>query len=256
MIRICEQDAKLRRVRIALLDTGFYSDHPQIRSRQRERENEESRPIIEGINFLDQNNPKDTDDTDEQGHGTLEMLLLRRTAPEADIYCAKVAESQSSTSIKAIVKVDIIAMPLKVSDGSRERRPAIEKAYSAHKILIAGASNEGGNAGRAYPASDERFSFKGGSQESRSSTSYATAVAAGIAATTLAFLCNVDFDGQLKDDRRSLAMSKQGMKRIFRRIAGNKRDGFDYIAPWNLWLDGLTNFDICSVLKAALISTT
>ncbi|POR38560.1 Intracellular serine protease [Tolypocladium paradoxum] len=316
-----EPDAKPRRVRIALLDTGIRRDNSLIRSQLRNIKRRDS--IKEQINFLDQNSPEDTEDMDKQGHGTLNMLLLLRTAPEADIYFARVARSKDTVCPKAIVKVpmisgqlrvvwaikhattiwkvDIIAMPLKASQDCRKFRSAIKEAYSVHKILIAGASNEGGNAGRAYPASDERvicmhaldglgnnfpglnptphpsddnfgtlgldirFPFnedsKGGQKQneeetSRSGTSYATAVAAGITATILAFLYHADFDNHFNNNERTLAMSNQGMKKIFRRIAGNKRDGFDYIAPWNLWLDGLTPSDICSVLKAALISTT
>jgi hypothetical protein len=142
---------------------------------------------------------------------------------------------------------------------------AISDSYSAGRILLAAASNEGGNDLRAYPAnqrkvicvnctdgkgndsglnpspvvSDDNFSTLGVAVESswkgvtlrKSGTSYAAPIAAGIAAS---FLDYARYKLEMTEEEWEWLYSCDGMREIFR-LMSQKRCSYDYIAPWILW---------------------
>lgn len=141
---------------------------------------------------------------------------------------------------------------------------AVKEAYDANKILFAAASNGGGNAGRTFPAKDDRviciyatdgrgnkyfgnpspeeraynFSILGVNipcfwkdcEITRSGTSYATPIAAGIAATILDYARSKR--SELTDEQLNQLSDGAGMRCLFIKMS-RLRDGYDYIAPWN-----------------------
>lgn len=76
-----------KRVKIAVLDTGIDLTHPDFAEDQKqERQN---RRIKKPEDFLDPANKG----SDKCGHGTHCVWLLRKIAPEADIYVMRVADN-------------------------------------------------------------------------------------------------------------------------------------------------------------------
>lgn len=145
---------------------------------------------------------------------------------------------------------------------------AITHAHNKNKILFAAASNDGGNGRIAYPATDSRvicinstdglgnksgfnpsekasgdnFATLGAGVESLwksekvyiSGTSYATPVAAGLAAMVLEYAkCKLE----MTDVQRWWLHSCDGMRTVMRLMV-EKRDGYDYVAPWTFWESG------------------
>lgn len=156
----------------------------------------------------------------------------------------------------------------------QEIEDAIDRAIKKDKILIAAASNDGGNKNRARPAEmddvlcvhacdgrgndgkmnpspirGDNFTVLGvaikskenGREVFKSGTSFATPVAAAIAANILEFAnchCNLDVM-----QRRRLHRSA-GMRDIFKRLSkikiqadlqDNNRGGYDYVYLPSLW---------------------
>jgi hypothetical protein len=82
-----------------------------------------------------------------------------------------------------------------------------------------------------------------------SGTSFATPIAAGIAANVLEFARH---RLNLTVNQRKLLCSGGCMKKVFREMMG-KRGGYGYIQPWTLWAHGNRKHkDICDVLKAII----
>jgi hypothetical protein len=153
---------------------------------------------------------------------------------------------------------------------------AIKYADSKKIIMLAAASNKGGNGVITWPArlpqviciyatdsfgnrcdftpspSDNADNFsvlghavksfwpphlKQGFEVPKSGTSTATPIAAGIAALVLQYMRVVlskraqipKSDAEVFSKLRTTA----GMSRMFRQMVTNKRDGYDYILPWN-----------------------
>ncbi|EHK20901.1 uncharacterized protein TRIVIDRAFT_153851, partial [Trichoderma virens Gv29-8] len=160
--------------------------------------------------------------------------------------------------------------------------PVIKKAYEAGKIVIAAAGNEGNNKSRAYPARDptvlcihasngkgkdggispnalpneDNFMTLGidipliwkRQKVVKSGTSFSAVIAAAIAANLLAIIprcCSLD-EAKLKYLR-----SSDGMRRIFRVLA-ELDNGYQYIAPWQLWNQENTDEYIKAVLEKCL----
>lgn len=82
------------RVKIAVLDTGIDSKHPDIQAC--------SDNIKKRHNFLTDGS---TDMSDSEGHGTFVTALLLEYAPDADIYVGKVAVGEEPSSPDCIAKV-------------------------------------------------------------------------------------------------------------------------------------------------------
>lgn len=93
-----------RRVRIAILDTGVDATHPQIQVAW------DSNRIVayfpESTNSTADSDTKSLDQLrDEHGHGTHGTSVLLRTAPNASIYVARVADEDGKPRYDDIVKV-------------------------------------------------------------------------------------------------------------------------------------------------------
>ena len=165
-------------------------------------------------------------------------------------------------------KVDIITMSFGFPYRIASIEAAIRDAHHKNIIIFAAARNDGGNRARAYPAKQsevigihfangngqasdynprteigtDNFSTLGEAVESawpgrprealtqrKSGTSFATPIAAGIAAFIL------EYARQKLPQSETVARLKscEGMKEAFRLLAGNPdKDGYQYVAPW------------------------
>src|SRR5204863_6779416 len=88
-------------VRIAILDTGVDATHPQIRDALAARRIVASFPESVGQPSASVFNPL----VDQHGHGTHGTSVLLRTAPNAAIYIARVADDDGTLRYDSIVKV-------------------------------------------------------------------------------------------------------------------------------------------------------
>lgn len=159
---------------------------------------------------------------------------------------------------------DIISLSLALDLLDPELDYAIKKATEHGKIIVAAAGNDGLNMLRAYPASnrnvlcihasdgkgkeggispnawdnDDNFMTLGvdislnwrGKPIVKSGTSFATAVAAAIAADALAIISPA-----VSEDHRKRLHSSEGMRLIFALLSKPSGTGYRYVAPWNLW---------------------
>ncbi|KAL7961306.1 hypothetical protein V8C34DRAFT_274368 [Trichoderma compactum] len=162
---------------------------------------------------------------------------------------------------------DIISLSLGLDLLDPELDVAINKAISAGKIVLAAAGNDGNNKPRAHPGSnrnvlcihasngkgkdggispraldnDDNFMTLGiaiplswkGIEVVKSGTSFATAVAAAIAADALAIISR---DALLNEDQLKRLYSCDGMRLIFALLSNRSDNGYKYVAPWNLWV--------------------
>lgn len=86
----------MKRIKIAILDTGIDKNHPDIAARWSER--------IKG--WRSWIRPDDASE-DVSGHGTHAASLLMTAAPEADLYVARIAkDSKSSMDPRDVAQVD------------------------------------------------------------------------------------------------------------------------------------------------------
>ncbi len=188
--------------------------------------------------------------------------------------------------------VDIITMSFGMPNRSPRIDKAISRAQYHNKIMFAAAANDGANSTIAYPAKSDmvigihsldgngnrsgftpsplenrdNFATLGEAVESswpdrsgtrvasrKSGTSYATPIAAGIAAT---FLDYATLKVGLDDDAMDRLYSLQGMRAIFKLMADGKgskaRDGYDYVAPWRLWEEGRSDESVHYAIIDAL----
>ena len=161
-------------------------------------------------------------------------------------------------------------------------------------LLFAAASNGGGNKKRAYPArfegvfcinscdgegnksrfnpntikDEKNFSILGehvesawpadlgtGNTSRRSGTSYATPIAAGLAASVIEFLGQ---NLKIPDAARKVEIMEDlqtyyGMKKVLSLMA-HERDGYDYLCPWyELFRRDCGSDSICSQIVKALL---
>jgi len=171
------------------------------------------------------------------------------------------------------VKADIISMSFGFEDDSGwddDMDEAIKHSFTAGRIAFAAASNYGGNSCRTYPAKagtvfcihasdghgnpsgldptpirgDYNFSTLGvavpcghtGDREIfKTGTSYATPVAAGLAANIIDLADWLAAAGELTSAQKKKLRSYEGMRNIFKLMAPSGRQDYDYVAPWNLW---------------------
>jgi len=150
-----------------VLDTGIDLDHPYL-----DEEN------IEGRNWMDPAQPHDL--TDAHGHGTHIAGLILEYVTHSKLYVAKVTDGKDTnpqilarvshrkhfmlqrTCSRAQAIDDAVSQNIdiiSISIGFSERVPgydllekAIDRAHAAHILVFAAASNDGGNAGRAFPS--------------------------------------------------------------------------------------------------------
>jgi len=149
---------------------------------------------------------------------------------------------------------------------------AIEEADSAGILMFAAASNHGGNASRTYPASDRRVVcvhaldghgyLAGGINPSvehaddnfgtlgiaircswkkktvfKSGTSFATPIAAGIAANILGYMDYSLERGELDQRRHKNIRRGHGLRQLFDKFMSKElaRCGYRFVAPWLFW---------------------
>ncbi|KAK5698429.1 hypothetical protein LTR17_023661 [Elasticomyces elasticus] len=226
-------------------------------------------------------NTEPFDIRDEIGHGTHALGLLLKVATCAEVYIAKIAsrDTLSRENYNDIAKIglfhtDIISMSFGIREYHEPMKAAISNALYNQTLIFAAASNDGGNSGRAFPATypgvfcihstdgngnpsnfnpvahanDNNFSLLGeyvyshwpiglnGHNEAvnaLSGTSAATPIAAGLAASVMAFvrqqeqgLGGSETLGPWLKDTHSMAAVLKAMVR--------RRDRYDYITPQEL----------------------
>lgn len=154
-----EQPKYVRRVRIAILDTGVDLAHPHVRKCKRIKATTDFTTLLPATG---KGQGQDVD-----GHGTFLTMLLHKVAPEADIYVARVFERRAGDSADAAARalqhaagkegwdVDIVVMSFGFLFPQSEMEQAILAARLRNKLMFAAASNEGANDGEPrYPARD------------------------------------------------------------------------------------------------------
>jgi hypothetical protein len=181
--------------------------------------------------------------------------------------------------------VHIISMSFGFWDQNKAIDEAIERAFNAGKLMFAAASNEGGNKGgdkgRSRPGRNSKVicihacdgkGNKGDMSPSpeknkdnlttvgvavksrwkkqtiyKSGTSFATPVAAAIAADVLEF---ANFKCKLSERDKGLLYKRDGMLGVFRAMS-TERDGYDYVQPGHLW-DGKDDDKVAETIRDTL----
>lgn len=171
-------------------------------------------------------------------------------------------------------------------DWNEEMQEAIDNACSAKKVLFAAASNYGANRRRTYPAkansvfcihatdgngnpsdqdptpleNEDNFStlgvsvpcgFDGDKEIFKTGSSYATPIAAGIAASMMDLGDWLYSRGKLSMGQRKKLRAYEGMRQVFRKMAKSHRD-YDYVAPWNLWDENIEDETVWGIIRANL----
>lgn len=178
--------------------------------------------------------------------------------------------------------VDIISLSLGLDVLDSTLDIAINKAVAEGIIIVAAAGNDGNNKPRAYPGSnrnvlcihasdgkgkdggisprawdnDDNFMTLGtavplfwkGEEVVKFGTSFATAVAAAIAADALAIIPQMV---SLTAEQLSRLYSSSGMRSIFD-LFSVPDNGYRYIAPWNLWDGSRSSMLIQEMISDAL----
>lgn len=104
-----DKNRKEKRVRIAILDTGVDPTHPQIQAARLTKRIADYFPRPEsGTLNADAKFPDLFHDY--HGHGTHGTSVLLRTAPNAAIYIAKVADNDGNLNHDDIVKVRLFIL--------------------------------------------------------------------------------------------------------------------------------------------------
>jgi hypothetical protein len=170
----------------------------------------------------------------------------------------------------SVCHADIVTMSFGLPIRSKKIKKAID-AYGGEKIFFGATHNDGANRSIAYPArhskviginstdgngnrsgfnpspqkGKENFSTLGEAIKSewpdssglrcevrKSGTSYATPIAAAIAAT---FLDYARLKLALDEEDIERLYSCEGMKLMLKLMSDERTDGYSYVAPWLLW---------------------
>ena len=123
-----------RRLRIAMLDSGVFADHPHVQ-----------RPLAGGITIT----PSGEHDgfQDRLGHGTAVCALLQQMAPDADILAVKIFDTRLATSLPIVLRaidwclaqqVDVINLSLGTANQDHLPRftEAIERTQRAGAVVV------------------------------------------------------------------------------------------------------------------------
>ena len=147
-------------VTIAVLDTGFDTDHPLLIDR-----------LLPGIDLAEgHSNVGDwmnriDDDGDGQideshGHGTFVSGLIAQIAPDAKILPIRVLEADGIGEMYSVIDgideavargADVINISFGTSRDDKALKDAIERAQKAGVVIVASAGNNGSDA-KQYPA--------------------------------------------------------------------------------------------------------
>ncbi|RZU38985.1 S8 family serine peptidase [Edaphobacter modestus] len=122
------------RLRIAILDSGVFVNHPHIRS-----------SIAGGVTIT----PEGQTDgfRDNLGHGTAICALLQQLAPDADIFAVKIFESRLATSLAIVLnaidwclqqRINIINLSLGTAnhDHLSHFAAAVERAHNHGTVVV------------------------------------------------------------------------------------------------------------------------
>ncbi|KAL2673797.1 hypothetical protein Neosp_012241 [[Neocosmospora] mangrovei] len=303
------QDVK-KPIKVAIIDSGIDLDDSWISGR--------STQIVATRNWTG----GETDDcADTCGHGTHITRLISKIAPAAEIYIAKVSKRKKFDPevagqvaqvrtlapgwreltryqlMKAIEwavgvwKVDIISLSMAMDGEDPRIKKALDKVLSPPHdnpkkvVVMAAASNWGGNRRIAFPAScrgvicvhstdghgnpsntnptaqkGKDFAVLGMSIKSSvknkdkertnvyiSGTSFATAIGVGIAANVLEIAKG---DPTFWDEVKGRLCSSWGVSCVFK-IMSEERAGYRNVMPWRLF-DGRPEEDVYRDIKNAL----
>jgi len=164
-------------VKVAILDTGIDLDHPDLQ-------------VAGDVTFVSGTTSGD----DDHGHGTLVAGIVAAldndigatgVAPEASLYAVKVLDSSGRVKQKAVLKgiewaIDNDMQVINMSFGSilsvgPEIRKALNKAYDAGIVIVAGAGNGGDiwSPGRCEPVIAVGATDEQNTRRADSSTGYA-----------------------------------------------------------------------------------
>ncbi|MDP4097368.1 S8 family peptidase [Paenibacillus sp. P96] len=137
-------------VKIAILDTGCETTHPDLKGR-----------IVGGKNFTHDDDGDPDNYTDYNGHGTHVAGTIAAVqnakgvvgvAPEAELLIVKVLDENGSGDYEWIIdgiyyaieeKADIISMSLGGPEDVPELHEAIQKAVASNILVVCAAGNEG-----------------------------------------------------------------------------------------------------------------
>ena len=134
-----------RCTKIAVVDSGIVCDHPSVR------------PVSGGIRFYTDSTGQIASDAhfhDCAGHGTACAGIIRKKAPEVEIYSVRVFDESLSTdgrTLKAAIewaithRMDVVNISLGTTDSAFRDQLAVVcgEAAKAGTVLVAAESNEG-----------------------------------------------------------------------------------------------------------------
>ncbi|QYT04619.1 hypothetical protein H0G86_011524 [Trichoderma simmonsii] len=250
-----------RRAKVCIIDTGIDLKHPSVQGAKKR--------LREMISFKGDSMEDETGHGTLVAELVL-RLAPEATLCVAKVAVAKTMPEEDTQLITRAIywavlqDADIISLSLALDLLDPELDYAIKRATEHGKIIVAAAGNDGLNMLRAYPASnrnvlcihasdgkgkeggispnawdnDDNFMTLGvdislnwrGKPIVKSGTSFATAVAAAIAADALAII-----SPEVSEDHRKRLHSSEGMRLIFALLSKPSGTGYKYVAPWNLW---------------------
>ncbi|UPK95908.1 hypothetical protein LCI18_006843 [Fusarium solani-melongenae] len=256
-------------IRIAILDTGIQTTNSFIRGVKNSRRGRDS-PIKQSTSFVS----KHSDDECGHGTNVASLILRIFPEANFYIakISRNLEQDDIGQMVQAIrwarsFDVHIINMSFSIPPTSAVRK-IIKEAEKAGVIMFVAASNNGANTGRSFPATlptvlcihatdgkgnkgdmnpepednRENLSTLGVAVPSvweksvyLSGTSYATPVAAAMAAVILCFIEAAVAANKMPEEIKEEAFDREGMKSILMSMAV-LRDGYNCIFPWRRFL--------------------
>jgi subtilisin family serine protease len=254
-----------KNVRIAILDTGIFIDeNDSLLSAGKER-------IVERRNFLHPGEPGCVDTHGHGTHVARILLRFAPraellVAKISEGRSLKAIEPLLEALQWAGDNADIVNLSFGSPWEMPTIKPKLRGLIQKHKLVFAAASNSGGNGPRAYPARERNVfaihatndrgdkasgmnpapistmdnfstlgvnidSFWKGKEVSISGTSFATPIAAAMAANAVEFVRRT----LTEDDHPDYFMAYGGMRVLFHCMS-QEIDGYSYVKPWQ---DGL-----------------
>ncbi|PVH96496.1 subtilisin-like protein, partial [Periconia macrospinosa] len=146
-------------VKIAIIDSGLDSTHPQVVKLQESSKKWKNRRFSY-YSTISQS-PADQDDC---GHGTHGTVLLAKIAPNAEIHCIRTVAADGIVDSENVRKgihyaieqeVQIISLSLGFPNEHESIKQELEDARRKKIIVFAATSNSGANQRISWPARDE-----------------------------------------------------------------------------------------------------
>ncbi|KAF2196216.1 subtilisin-like protein, partial [Delitschia confertaspora ATCC 74209] len=145
-------------IKVAILDTGIDATHPFVKKRWH-------RSDIMDRGYRDfVSNVVNTTPEDQDGHGTHVAGIILRFAPNAELYIARIAETNESCQKDKYIngkalkhaldswEVDMVSMSFGLTNEDPEIKRQILRAYEKDVPLFAAACNDGSRKAVSYPA--------------------------------------------------------------------------------------------------------